>query len=109
MYREKAGITKPLPNTVVAALTSGLLYSIITMPFETAKNRMAAQKPDAAGKLAYRGTFQTIGLVARTSGPLQLWAGFFPYYLRCGGHTITMFVAVEQMRKWYVDMNSVTA
>ena len=30
-----------------ASMTSGLIYSVITMPLETAKNRMAFQKPDA--------------------------------------------------------------
>lgn len=41
------GITSTLSNTFAAAMTSGLLYSIVTMPFETAKNQMAFQKPDA--------------------------------------------------------------
>jgi solute carrier family 25 (mitochondrial oxoglutarate transporter), member 11 len=40
------GITSTLSNTFAAAMTSGLLYSIATMPFETAKNQMAFQKPD---------------------------------------------------------------
>jgi solute carrier family 25 oxoglutarate transporter 11 len=41
------GITSTLSNTFAAAMTSGLLYSLVTMPFETAKNQMAFQKPDA--------------------------------------------------------------
>mmetsp|Transcript_13584 Transcript_13584/g.22376 ORF Transcript_13584/g.22376 Transcript_13584/m.22376 type:complete len:246 (-) Transcript_13584:509-1246(-) len=40
------GITSVFPNTFCAAMTSGLLYSLVTMPFETAKNAMAFQKPD---------------------------------------------------------------
>ena len=72
------------------------------MPFETAKNRMAFQKPDpATGAMPYRGTMQTISAVARAGGPLSLWNGFLPYYGRCGGHTVTMFVAVEQIRAAY--------
>ena len=69
---------------------------------QTAKNRMAFQKPDpATGEMPYRGTMQTIGAVARTSGPLSLWNGFLPYYGRCGGHTVTMFIAVDQIRTLY--------
>jgi hypothetical protein len=41
-------ITSTPPVTVFyASMTSGLIYSVITMPLETAKNRMAFQKPDA--------------------------------------------------------------
>lgn len=73
--------------------------SVITNPFETAKNRMAFQRRLASGALEYTGTAQTIAAVARREGALALWSGFAPYYLRCGGHTVAMFVAVEQLRK----------
>mmetsp|Transcript_49688 Transcript_49688/g.166000 ORF Transcript_49688/g.166000 Transcript_49688/m.166000 type:complete len:103 (+) Transcript_49688:141-449(+) len=94
---------------------------------QTAKNRMAFQTPDpATGKLPFTGTMQTIGAaarssinrstssrpsmisflgaVARSSGPLSLWSGFLPYYGRCGGHTVTMFVFVDQLRILYRQM-----
>ena len=35
------------------------------MPLETAKNRMAFQKPDASGGLPYTSTVQTVSAVAR--------------------------------------------
>eukprot|EP00123_Amoebidium_parasiticum_P005475 comp16659_c0_seq1/m.14870 comp16659_c0_seq1/g.14870 ORF comp16659_c0_seq1/g.14870 comp16659_c0_seq1/m.14870 type:complete len:300 (-) comp16659_c0_seq1:345-1244(-) len=92
-----------LSNECASSMSAGLLYSIITMPFETAKNRMAFQKPDANGKLPYKGTFQTIGAVAKASGVLSLWNGFIPYFTRCGGHTVMMFLFVEQLRKLYWD------
>merc|ERR1712224_348246 len=44
-------------NITLSSFTAGLIYSIITMPFESAKNRMASQKPDPeTGKLPYTGT-----------------------------------------------------
>ena len=36
-----------LVTVFYASMTSGLIYSLITMPLETAKNRMAFQKPDS--------------------------------------------------------------
>ena len=90
-----------LLNTFFSAMSAGLIYSVITMPFETTKNRMAFQKPDAAGKLPYTSTPQTIATIARTEGTLALWNGFLPYYGRCGGHTVTMFFFVEEIRKTY--------
>jgi solute carrier family 25 oxoglutarate transporter 11 len=93
---------KGLSNTVVSSFSAGLVYSIATMPLESAKNRMAFQQPDpTTGKLPYSSLFQTISSVAKTSGPLQLFDGFVPYYLRCGGHTVLMFVFVEQIKATY--------
>lgn len=84
-------------------MTSGLLYSVVTMPFETAKNRMAFQKPDpVTGLRPYTGAIQTIRKVA-SEGVLRLWTGFAPYYLRCGGHTVAMFISLEWLRTAYAN------
>jgi solute carrier family 25 oxoglutarate transporter 11 len=88
-------------NFFTASMSAGLFYSIVTMPLETSKNRMAFQKPDASGALKYRTTLQTIGSVAKTEGVIKLWSGFLPYYGRCGGHTVTMFIFVEFLRNFY--------
>lgn len=91
-----------IPNVFCAAMTSGLLYSIATMPLEASKNRMASQKADAAtGKLPYKGTLQTIRKVTAEEGFLALYNGFLPYYMRCGGHTVTMFIFVQMLRDYY--------
>ena len=92
-------------NVFTASMSSGLLYSLVTMPFETAKNQLASQTKDpATGQFKYKGAFQTMGLIAKESGALKLWGGFLPYYMRCGGHTVTMFVAVEYLRALYSSM-----
>ena len=58
-------------NVFCAAMTSGLLYATVTMPFESAKNRLASQRVDPkTGKLPYKGTFQTIRAVAGQEGVL---------------------------------------
>merc|ERR1711892_1136635 len=75
-----------IANQFCSSMSAGLIYSIVTMPFETAKNRMAFQKLDPITKeMPYRGTFQTIGKIAAADGVLSLWWGFLPYYGRCGG------------------------
>lgn len=89
-------------NVVCSSFTAGLIYSIITMPFESAKNRMASQKPDPeTGKLPYRGTVQTLRSVISKEGPMTLYNGFTPYFMRCGGHTVLMFFMVEKLQKMY--------
>ncbi len=97
-YREEFGVKDPIANVFCAAMTSGLLYSLLTMPLETCKNRMAFQKPGADGKLPFTSTTQAIKKIVTSEGLLKLWAGFPPYYLRCGGHTVGMFMAIQQLR-----------
>ena len=102
LLEQHAGMKRgTYPNVFAASFASGLMYSIVTLPFETAKNRMAFQKPDANGVLPYRSTVQTITAVAKESGAMALWNGFTPYYCRCGGHTVAMFVLVEMLRGFY--------
>jgi solute carrier family 25 oxoglutarate transporter 11 len=100
------GITNQFSNVFCAAMSSGLIYSIITMPFETSKNRMAFQKIDPiTNKLPYTGVIQTISKISTESGVLSLWNGFQPYYLRCGGHTVLMFLSIEFLRKELTKLN----
>jgi solute carrier family 25 oxoglutarate transporter 11 len=94
-----------IPNVFCSAMSSGLIYSIATMPLEASKNRMASQKPDKdTGKLPYTSTLQTIRKVSANEGFLALYNGFFPYYTRCGGHTVCMFIAIQVMREYYTRM-----
>ena len=100
------GVPAGLPLVASASMTAGLVYSIASNPFETAKNRMAFQKPDATGKLPYTGPFQTILAVAKADGFAALWNGFLPYYLRSGGHTVLMFICIDLLRDFYRKVNS---
>jgi len=93
-----------IPNVFCAAMTSGLIYSIATMPLEASKNRMASQKADpVTKKFPYTGTLQTIRTVTKQEGFLALYNGYLPYYLRCGGHTVSMFIIVQLLRDMYKD------
>ncbi len=103
IYAEKFNQKKnSIPNVFCAAMTSGLLYSIATMPLEASKNRMSSQKPDpVTGKLPYVSTMQTIRAVTAKEGFFALYNGFLPYYARCGGHTVSMFIIVQIIRDMY--------
>ena len=91
-----------IPNVFCAAMTSGLVYSLATMPLEASKNRMAFQKPDPkTNLLPYTSTLQTIKKISAEEGFLALYNGFLPYYIRCGGHTVSMFVFVQLLRDAY--------
>ena len=96
-----AGVPKGIPNVFCASMTAGLIYSLITMPFEAVKNRMAFQTPGPNGELMYKTTLQSMKRIIQTEGFLSFYSGYLAYYGRCGGHTVLMFIAVEQLRKMY--------
>lgn len=101
---KKWGVTNELLSVFYASMTSGFIYAVITMPFETTKNRMAFQSADpVTGKRPYTGAIQTMSHIIKKEGILKLWTGFPPYYIRCGGHTVLMFVAVEWLRNLYLS------
>lgn len=88
-----------LSNVFSSAMTAGLIYSLATMPLEACKNRMASQTKDPiTGQIPYKTVVQTLRKVSAEEGFLALYNGFFPYYLRCGGHTVAMFVIVQMLR-----------
>jgi len=93
-----------IENTFCAAMTSGLVYSLATMPLESAKNRMAGQKPNADGTMRYTGSMQTLTKVIKEEGFMALYRGYLPYYLRCGGHTVCMFIMVQQYRNLWATV-----
>ena len=45
-FRKEWGVVNNTLNVFYSSMASGIIYSVVTMPFETAKNRMAFQKPD---------------------------------------------------------------
>jgi solute carrier family 25 oxoglutarate transporter 11 len=98
-FKDSFGIVNKLANTFCAAMTAGLLYATVTMPLESCKNRMAFQKAGPDGKLPFTSTTQALGKIASQEGVLKLWTGFSPYYIRCGGHTVAMFMFIQWIRE----------
>ena len=84
---------------VSSALSAGFVYSAATLPIDMAKTRMQNQMPLADGTLLYKTLPQTIGKVAAAEGFPSLFNGFGPYFARSGGHTVFMFLFMEQYKK----------
>eukprot|EP00667_Euglena_gracilis_P014787 EG_transcript_15350 len=81
-----------------SSVTAGFLYSLASLPFDTTKTRMQTQQP-VNGKLLYTSTVQTMVSIVKNEGLASMWKGFLPYFGRCGGHTVTMFIFVEQYKR----------
>lgn len=84
---------------LVASTLSGFCYSVATLPIDSAKTRMQNQHANPDGSLPYRSLVHTVAKVGRQEGVLSLWRGFMPYFSRCAGHTVIMFLVLEQVKK----------
>jgi solute carrier family 25 oxoglutarate transporter 11 len=51
------------------------------------------------GVKPYTSMMQCVTVIAKAEGVASLWNGFLPYFARCGGHTVTMFLFLEQYKK----------
>jgi len=88
-----------------SSLVSGFVYCFASLPMDICKTRMQNQRIDpATGKLPYTSIPQALVKIPRQEGVLALWKGFAPYFCRGGGHTIGMFVFVEQYRNLFRNM-----
>jgi len=85
---------------LASSLTAGLVYSLASLPLDTAKTRMQTQGAPSTpgGALLYRSTGQTLMKIAAEEGVGGLWKGFGAYLLRGGGHTVFMLLFYEQYR-----------
>ena len=73
------------------------LYSATLKPIGSLKSRKLKRN----FHMMIFAEFNTINQFLILLGVLKLWSGFPPYYLRCGGHTVLMFMSVEWLRKMY--------
>lgn len=80
---------------VAASTTSGFMYSLATLPIDSAKTRLQNQRRLPDGGFKYRSLAQTIGTVASEEGVLALWRGFMPYFSRCAGKEVVLAHALR--------------
>lgn len=92
--KKQLGMSEGIMLHLGSSLIAGFLYSIATLPIDTAKTRMQTQTGTE-----YKNVFQTISKIGRNEGIRSLWNGFLPYFTRCGGHTVFMFLFLEQYKK----------
>ncbi|XP_016965064.1 mitochondrial 2-oxoglutarate/malate carrier protein [Drosophila biarmipes] len=93
-------LNEGIPLHLSAALMSGLLTTLASMPLDLAKTRIQQMRV-IEGKPEYSGTVDVLKKVLMNEGAFAMWKGFTPYLIRMGPHTIFSFVFLEQMNKAY--------
>uniref|UniRef100_A0A6P4E245 Mitochondrial 2-oxoglutarate/malate carrier protein n=1 Tax=Drosophila rhopaloa TaxID=1041015 RepID=A0A6P4E245_DRORH len=93
-------LNEGIPLHMSAAVVSGLLTTLASMPLDMAKTRIQQMRM-IDGKPEYAGTIDVLKKVLKNEGAFAMWKGFTPYLIRMGPHTVFSFVFLEQMNKAY--------
>lgn len=76
--------------------TSGVLGSLVNIPFDVAKSRIQGPQP-VPGEVKYRTTLGSIATVYREEGFRALYKGLFPKVLRLGPGGAIMLIVYEHV------------
>lgn len=78
---------------VVVSLITGVVATTVAAPFDLLKSRVMASADPADGFV------RVLGRLLRNEGPIALFNGWLPTYLRLGPHAILTFPLFEAMRR----------
>ncbi|KAL3853599.1 hypothetical protein ACJMK2_017135 [Sinanodonta woodiana] len=84
------------PLHITASMVAGFVAALTTSPVDVVKTRVMNQchitKP-------YSSAFDCFWKTLKTEGPLGLYKGFIPNWMRLGPHTIVTFFLFEELRR----------
>ncbi|KAJ1943237.1 hypothetical protein FBU59_002975 [Linderina macrospora] len=88
-----------LPLHFSASFLAGFVATTITSPFDVVKTRIMNAGPGSP----YKNLLQALVLIAKEEGPLALYKGWTPSFVRMAPQTILTFIFLEQFRNIYWD------
>jgi len=93
---EMTGLSKShLGTQFLSAVVAGFCMTCTVSPFDMVRTRLMNQPPDA--KL-YNNALDCFGKIIKNEGPLTLWRGFMPIWMRFAPTTTIQLVIFEQLR-----------
>jgi solute carrier family 25 uncoupling protein 8/9 len=97
------GMEDGIQTHAASAMFAGLCASVIGNPIDTVKTRIFRSSDAAYTGPKYKGIADCFVKTVRNEGPLALYKGFLPNFVRLGGWNIVMFVSLEQIKKAIVE------
>lgn len=95
------GLDDRITAHFMASFCAGLLGTAATNPMDVLKSRMMNQsvlKQHSTPTHIYNSSFHCFVTTLRTEGPLALYKGFIPAYLRLGPWNIIFFITYEKLK-----------
>ncbi|KAI8320212.1 mitochondrial carrier [Martensiomyces pterosporus] len=85
-----------------ASFLAGFVATTITSPFDVVKTRIMNAGPASP----YKNLLQAMVLIVKEEGPLALYKGWTPSFVRMAPQTILTFIFLEQFRNLYWDAHA---
>merc|ERR1712032_1085306 len=82
----------------LTSASSGFVASLCSTPADVAKSRIMNQAALPDGTMPYAGTLDCWRKVVANEGPLALYKGFIPGWLRLGPWQLVFWCSYEQLR-----------
>ncbi|KAJ1962264.1 hypothetical protein GGI12_002751 [Dipsacomyces acuminosporus] len=91
-----------LPLHFSASFLAGFVATTISSPFDVVKTRIMNAGPSSP----YKSLLQAMVVIAKEEGPLALYKGWTPSFVRMAPQTILTFIFLEQFRNIYWDAHA---
>ncbi|TPX45825.1 hypothetical protein SeMB42_g03776 [Synchytrium endobioticum] len=79
----------------MSSTLAGFIATTVTSPIDVIKTRLMSAKPGI-----YESTADAFIKIVRSEGPMALFKGWRPAFVRLGTHTIATFMVYEQIKSW---------
>ncbi|XP_026670798.1 mitochondrial 2-oxoglutarate/malate carrier protein-like, partial [Ceratina calcarata] len=84
----------------MAAMLSGLVMSLTSLPVDLAKTRIQS----LSGKAKPPGILQVLIHIVKMEGIPALWRGFLPYYARAAPNAVVTLICLDGLRHGYFTL-----
>lgn len=99
MVRHNLSTSSAALNSFIAGVFAGSIMSVAITPPDVILTRLYNQGTDPSGKgLLYNGVIDCLLKILKTEGPLGLYKGFWPTYLRIGPHSALVLLFYDQFK-----------
>jgi len=84
-----------MSNNLTASAIAGFFASLFSLPFDFVKTRLQKQRPDANGKLQYKGSIDCAMQVFRKEGAFAFYRGFPTFFTRIAPHVMISLLIMD--------------
>ena len=88
-----------LPMMFCATLCSSFCANIVANPFDVVKSRMQNMAISADGKAMYSGMMDCFVKSVKAEGPMVLYAGFTPAFIKLAPYTVISLTLADKLTK----------
>ncbi|EDW63988.1 mitochondrial uncoupling protein 4 [Drosophila virilis] len=85
----------------LAAMVAGFFCSALSCPADVVKSRIMNQPVDDQGRpLRYKNSIDCLQQLVKEEGPMAIYKGFMPYWIRCGPWFLVFWMSFEGIRRF---------